>query len=112
MCRDQAQEEHYICISLQHNSSILTLNPNFTLTQKMNPAMNSSVIISPRVIDTINSLSSADRAPISNALSMEFILGQNPEDTLTPTQSIIYAVIRFYVTQDTARHRERMAKVC
>lgn len=78
----------------------------------MIPAMNSSVIISPRVIDTINSLSSADRAPISNALSMEFILGQNPEDTLTPTQSIIYAVIRFYVTQDTARHREYMAKVC
>ncbi len=67
--------------------------------------MNSSVIISPRVIDTINSLSSADRTPISNALSMEFILGQNPEDTLTPNQSIIYAVIRFYVTQDTARHR-------
>lgn len=34
MCMNQAQEEHYICISLQHNSSILTLNSNFTLTQK------------------------------------------------------------------------------
>lgn len=34
MCRNQAQEEHYICISLQHNGSILTLNSNFTLTQK------------------------------------------------------------------------------
>lgn len=73
--------------------------------------MNSSVIISPCVIDTINSLSSADRTPISNALSMEFILGQNPEDTLTPNQSIIYAVIRFYVTQDTARHRRNLANV-
>ncbi len=42
---------------------------------------------------------------------MEFILGQNPEDTLTPNQSIIYAVIRFYVTQDTARHRRNLANV-
>lgn len=74
--------------------------------------MNSSFIISPRVIDTINSLSNDDRAPISNALSREFILGQDPQELLTPTQSIIYAVIRFYVTQDTERHRERMAKVC
>lgn len=68
--------------------------------------MNSSVIISPRVIDTINSLSPSDRAPISNALSMEFILGQNPEATLTPTQGIIYAVIRFYVTQDSHRQHD------
>lgn len=55
--------------------------------------MNSSVIISPRVIDTINSLSSADRTPISNALSMEFILGQNPEDTLTPNY---YCPLNFF----------------
>ena len=65
--------------------------------------MESSVIITKRVINTINSLSQADRTPISNALSMEFILGQNPEGTLTPMQNIIYAVIRFYVTQDSKR---------
>lgn len=65
--------------------------------------METSVIISPRVIDTINSLSADDRAPISNALSMEFILGLNPEETLTPSQKIIYAVIRYYVTRDSAR---------
>ena len=66
--------------------------------------MKTPLIISPRVIDTINSLQPLDRTPITNALSMEFILGQNHEDTLTPMQSIIYAVIRFYVTQDTHRH--------
>lgn len=54
--------------------------------------MKTPFVISPRVIDTINSLQPTDRAPISNALSMEFILGQNPEDTLTPMQNIIYAV--------------------
>lgn len=69
--------------------------------------MKTSFVISPRVIDTINSLQPVDRAPISNALSMEFILGQNPEDTLTPMQSIIYAVIRFYVTQDSDRHNRK-----
>ncbi len=72
--------------------------------------MNPSVIISPRVIDTINSLKPVDRAPISNALGMEFILGQNPEGTLTPMQNIIYAVIRFYVTQDSER-QAREARV-
>lgn len=73
--------------------------------------MNASIIISPRVIDTINSLQPTDRAPISNAICMEFILGQNPEDTLTPMQNIIYAVIRFYVSQDTERQSQQTAKV-
>ena len=70
--------------------------------------MESSVIITKRVINTINSLSPADRAPISNALSMEFILGQNPEHTLTPMQNVLYSVIRFYVTQDTQRKVREM----
>lgn len=70
--------------------------------------MESSVIITKRVINTINSLSPADRAPISNALSMEFILGQNPEHTLTPMQNVLYSVIRFYVTQDTQRKAREM----
>ncbi|MDE6860868.1 MAG: hypothetical protein K2J65_10710 [Duncaniella sp.] len=65
--------------------------------------MESSVIITKRVINTINSLSQADRTPISNALSMEFILGQNPEHTLTPMQNVLYSIIRYYVAQDTER---------
>lgn len=65
--------------------------------------METSVIISPRVINTINSLSAADRGPISNALSMEFILGQDPGKTLTPMQNMVYAIIRYYVRQDTWR---------
>lgn len=73
--------------------------------------MESSVIITKRVINTINSLSQADRVPISNALSMEFILGQNPEHTLTPMQSVLYSIIRFYVNQDTERGKDRESKI-
>ncbi|MDE6061784.1 MAG: hypothetical protein K2G00_03375 [Duncaniella sp.] len=67
--------------------------------------MKTPLVISSRVIDTINSLQPLDRTIISNALSMEFILGQ----TLTPMQSIIYAVIRYYVTQDSKRHIDNIA---
>lgn len=72
--------------------------------------MESSVIITKRVINTINSLPQSDRAPISNALSMEFILGQNPDEILSPTQKLLYSVIRFYVSQDTER-KAREAKI-
>ena len=65
--------------------------------------MRPSIIITSRVIDTINSLSNIDRGPITNALSMEFILGQDPGPTLTPMQNVVYAIIRFYVNQDTER---------
>lgn len=62
--------------------------------------------ISPRVIDTITSLPAEDRIPISNALSTEFILGIDPTDMLTPMQAMLYAMIKFYVKQDTERNRQ------
>ena len=68
--------------------------------------MATPVYISPRVIDTVTSLPVDDRIPISNALSMEFILGIDPTDTLTPMQAMLYAMIKFYVTQDTERNRK------
>lgn len=64
-------------------------------------------IISPRVVNTINALPAADREPISRALSREFILGEDPEQTLTPVQCMVYAMIRFYVNQDTERGLSR-----
>ena len=67
--------------------------------------MSTPVYISPRVIDTVTSLPVEDRIPISNALSMEFILGIDPTDTLTPMQGMLYAMIKFNVTQDTKRNR-------
>ncbi|WP_286526053.1 hypothetical protein [Duncaniella freteri] len=68
-------------------------------------------VISSRVIDTVNSLPPADRIPISNALSAEFILGNDPSESLTPMQNMLYAMIRFYVVQDTERNVDSLASV-
>lgn len=68
-------------------------------------AMTTSFIISPRVINTINSMTPDDRSVISQALGMEYILGEDPDEILSPMQKVIYAIIRFYVRQDTERCR-------
>lgn len=60
-------------------------------------------IITSRVVDAIRSLPASDRESISRALGNEFLLGLNPEELLTPVQAMVYAMIRFYVTQDTER---------
>ena len=60
-------------------------------------------IISSRVINTINSMAPTDRAVISQALSKEYILGEDPDSLLSPMQKVIYAIIRSYVRQDTKR---------
>ncbi|MDE6555787.1 MAG: hypothetical protein K2K55_02360 [Duncaniella sp.] len=65
--------------------------------------MTSSFVITPRVIQTINSMTPDDRSVISQALSMEYILGENPDTILSPMQKVLYAIIRFYVRQDTER---------
>jgi hypothetical protein len=65
-------------------------------------------VISSRVIDTVNSLPPEDRISISNALSAEFILGNDPSESLTPMQNMLYAMIRFYVVQDTERSVDSM----
>lgn len=67
--------------------------------------MANSFYISPRVIDTINSLPAPDRKALTAALSREFILGSDPYCELTPTQGILYAMIRHYVEQDTEHNR-------
>lgn len=65
--------------------------------------MATPVYFSPRVIDTVSSLPVADRLAIGNALSMEYILGMDPSDTLTPMQNILYSMIKFYIDQDASR---------
>lgn len=65
--------------------------------------MANPVYFSRRVIDTVSSLPVEDRLAVSNALSLEYILGMDPTDTLTPMQNILYNMIRFYVRQDASR---------
>lgn len=62
-----------------------------------------AMVITPHVVNTINSLPVAERSAISAALAMEFILGTDPADTLTPFQVMVYAMIRSYVVRDTRR---------
>lgn len=90
MCRYHAQVGYYLCITNELKIFLMA----------------SSFYISPRVIDTINSLPIKDRIPISNALSSEFILGRDPTESLTPLQNMLYTMIRFYVTQDTERNKQ------
>ena len=65
--------------------------------------MNSQVLFSQNVINTLRSLPEADRGPIANALTAEFILGQDPLDELTALQSRMYCVIRYYMCRDQRR---------
>lgn len=62
-----------------------------------------NVIFTPRLLRTVRALPPAEREVISNALTREFILGEDPASSLTPIQGIMYTMIRFYVKQDIAR---------
>lgn len=66
--------------------------------------MSSQIILSTRVIDTINALPSAEREAISSALTAELFMGEDPSDRLTPFQAVIYSAIRYYVKRDSERH--------
>lgn len=62
--------------------------------------MQKSLLISPRVLTSIKNLPVCDREAISRAFTCEFILEDDPSSLLTPFQSIIYTMIRFYVMRD------------
>lgn len=66
--------------------------------------MANNFFLSSRVIKTVRSLPFEDRYPISNALKTEFVLGADPYVNLTPVQGMLYAMIRFYVIQDSERN--------
>lgn len=63
-----------------------------------------SILITPHVINTINSLHDEERTAIANTLAAELILGEKPEASLSPMQEMIYSIIRFYVKQDTIKY--------
>lgn len=65
--------------------------------------METTYIITPRVLKAINALPAQLRGPVSNALSRDLFLGEAPETTLTPVQCMVYSMIRFYVRQDSRR---------
>ncbi len=65
--------------------------------------MNRAFYISQHVIDTINSLPIDERVSISSAIIGELILGESAKEHLSPTEVMLYSVIRRYIEQDTVR---------
>lgn len=65
--------------------------------------MNNPIVITPHVINTINSLPEDERVAVASAFVSEIIMGVNPEESLSPLQKMLYSVIRFYVQQDSAK---------
>lgn len=69
----------------------------------------SSVVISSRVIRTIQRLPDAEKAAITAALANDIFLGKDPKATLSPYQSLIYTFICDYVKRDTLRQNPGVA---
>ena len=70
--------------------------------------MDTSIIISSHVVDTIKSLPESERAAIATALASELILGNDPDEMLSPFQAMLYSIIRYYVKRDTERSQLSM----
>lgn len=89
MCTIAAHSSPYLCA--KHLNSL---------------QMENSLILSSRVIKSIKSLPVADRGAISSAITAEYILGDDPSYMLTPFQSMLYSMIKWYVEHDNA-HLQR-----
>lgn len=66
--------------------------------------MNRTIVITPHVINTLRSLPFEERMAVTSALAGELLLGTGPCDDLAPMESMIYQIIRFYVSQASARY--------
>ena len=65
--------------------------------------MRTSIVITPHVINTINSLPMEERLAVTAALAGEMILGGKAQKDLTPMQEMIFSLIKSYVKRDSER---------
>lgn len=65
--------------------------------------MSKPIVFSKRVVETIKSLPIGERKAVSDALTAELLLGEDPSANLTPFQAVIYSAIRYYVKRDSER---------
>lgn len=73
----------------------------------MIPSMkNQSIVISPHVINTINSLPEEERVAVVTAFVGELIMGVNPQGTLSPIQSMLYSIVKSYVERDSFKFNQ------
>ncbi|GEM_PF-774212 len=88
--------------------------PNFALQTKpkhklnISSVMNNPVILSSRVIDTINSLPETERIAVASAISAQLILGADASSALSPIENMLFSMICSYVRHDTAQYERIM----
>ena len=70
-----------------------------------------SILISPRVINTINSLPEDERIAVVTAFVGDMIMGVKVEDSLTPIQTMLYAVIKSYVQRDSLQYNNKQIAI-
>ncbi len=68
--------------------------------------MNNSIVISPRVLSTINALQEDEKRAIFGAFISDNITKTAREIALTPLQEMIYAMISDYIQRDTAKYEQ------
>ncbi len=66
--------------------------------------MNNSIVISPRVLSTINALPDGEKRAIFGAFISDNITKTEREITLSPLQEMVYAMISDYIQRDTAQY--------
>ena len=65
-----------------------------------------SIVISPHVINTINSLPEEERVAIATAFVGDLIMGINPDKALSPIQTMLYGIIKSYVERDSSKFNQ------
>ncbi len=71
--------------------------------------MNSNIVLSRYVINTINSLPEEERLSIASALAGEMILGAKLTNELNPQEEMIYTIIRNFIMRDSHEYNKAMA---
>ena len=89
----------------------LTLRRKHNKNLIISSVMNNPVILSSRVIDTINSLPEAERIAVASAISAQLILGADASSALSPIENMLFSMICSYVRHDTAQY-ERLMTNC
>ncbi|MCM1071907.1 MAG: hypothetical protein NC210_09955 [[Clostridium] fimetarium] len=65
--------------------------------------MSNGFVITPHVLNTINSLPEQERLSIVCTLAGEMLLGIKRDEGLSPMEKVIYSIIRQYIERDTER---------
>lgn len=66
-----------------------------------------AIVITPNVINTLRALPMEERLNVASALAGEMLLGVGVATDLEPDQGLVYAILRNYVEQASARYNSR-----